>query len=169
MTETTTHAYVAEWMPASSIESCASFGEGFYRECRIPGTFEPERFMRFWHDLYRLGRGGIIGLYHAQVAPPRLVGGIGVLVHEDIYDGRWVAQEALWYIAAAHRSMEAATRLLQAFHQYAEQLCVAETRMSQFVNHERAPALAKWYERMGYHQVETAWVKSMEPTRVGGA
>lgn len=136
---------------------CVPHGFSFHQEFNLPGKFVPEVFLRNWNHFYDEGFGTVISLWREQ----ELVGGLGGILSHDLFDDRRVATEIFWFVAPAHRRGSAGIRLLKTYERWAFTQGAVETRMLYLVGGEQDERLAQLYQKLGYHQVEIGWAKTL--------
>ena len=140
-----------EPLTVADLEFAAQFGTDFYRETGMPGTFSPAHFVALWTVLVTNGSGVILGWRHKNT----LAGALAAMVAPDIYDGRPIAHEFLWYVRPEFRGQSAPVRLIRAYMEWAMRKGVAkrDIRIS-CMEGARPDDLEALYARMGFVPLE---------------
>jgi hypothetical protein len=128
----------------------------FALEQQRVGGFDDARALATWTRFLHSGSGDLIGLWQEG----RLVGMIGCMVYDDLYDGLPVGQQMLWYVSPEARRGTDAIRLLDAFEDWCD-LKMARRRVVGRASYNHTDGLGKWYARHGYRDREIFSVKEL--------
>lgn len=126
----------------------------FWAEGKLPGRFVPEVFMRTWESLFSIGVGRIIGYFEFD----QIRGALAYVLMPDPNDGVPTATEMFWFVDPLCRG--AGLRLLSAFEEEAK-AAGAERLVMVHLTSINAPELRHLYERRGYREVETHYLKEI--------
>lgn len=131
---------------------CLPFGEAFFRELALPGTFNPDAFLKHWQTFLTSYPATILVLEEQG----QVIGGIGGLATADVYTGELVAHEFFWYIDQAHRGGTGAFRLLRAFKAWAQEHGATRLRLSHMLglNEDKLEAM---YRHLGFRPIEVGY------------
>lgn len=131
-------------------------GNRFVEEGKLPGSFRPEFFRKTWGLIFKMGMGAIWKLE----IDGKLAGGFGGMIHPDMNDGELVAQEAFWYVIKEHRGGMQGVRLKHAFEDWAAMKGAKRILMTH-LKCSMPEKLKAFYERQGYREMETTYVKDI--------
>lgn len=126
----------------------------FWAEGKLPGKFVPEVFLRTWESLFSLGIGQMIGSFDGD----RVTGVLGFILSPDANDGEIVATEMFWFVDPASRGD--GLRLFRAFETEAK-AAGAKRLIMVHLSSINGPELKHLYERCGYHEIETQYLKDI--------
>jgi GNAT superfamily N-acetyltransferase len=132
----------------------ADVGLSFFKEANLPGELIPSVFIASWQTLIKLKQGYIFGLFHNSF----FVGGLGMIVYNDINDGALVASEAFWYVHPQHRGN--GLRLLFHAQKVAKELACKRLTMIHLLN-ATGDKLSPLYARLGFKPIETHYLKDL--------
>lgn len=128
---------------------CLPLGQAFYNARGPGGTFDPERFMRFWCSQYFFDGGLIVGAFQQD----ELKGMFGGVLNHGVYDGLLQAAEHFWWMPKGGMT---AVRLVQFFETWAK----AHGAYSNYMGHfSDTPKVGLIYERLGYTLLEHGYRK----------
>lgn len=133
-----------------------SMGMLFYKQSRLPGTFNPAHFKATWtifiaHDL------GVMFMLLDKAQ--KLIGVIGGLKHPDPYNGDLVAQEMFWFVHPASKSIGAVS-LFNAFEGWAKEIGAKRLCMACVCN-SHIKTVRRFYERKGFRPVDISYFKNL--------
>jgi GNAT superfamily N-acetyltransferase len=151
-TQTTIRALTVAELPL-----CVPFGQAFFEEFQLRGTFHPEHFLKTW-TVFVEQLGAVV---LALSVNEQVIGGLGALDSLDVFTGERVATEMFWYIDPAHRTGTGALRLLRAFEAWGRSRGATELRLSHFMMKNNDP-LQRLYEHRGYTLLEQGYQKRLE-------
>lgn len=140
---------------ADDIPALVEMGEGFFGTGKLPGRFDADTFVSFWSSTIASGRGALI--MGDQDEEP--VGTLGCLLFQDPCCGDLVAQELFWWVNEEARG-NGSIMLLHAFEAWAKEQGAARVILSAICG-LRDEALGRVYERRGYRELETNYVKEV--------
>ena len=136
---------MVERISPDSLQDLLPLAESFYAESRMPGTFEPERWLSIWTDLLSSGR-AFIGVLRIE---GQIIGCIGAERVEQRESQLVSYAETFWFVKAEYRCGHGIS-LLQWFEAESKRLgatCVAFQTMLTFPGAERAGEILA---RFGY-------------------
>lgn len=93
----------------------------------------------------------------AQDRDGAIVGGIGLLASSHPCTGQLYADELVWWVEPAHRGTSIGPHLLKAGEDWARQQGATLIKMIAPI----ASDIGRYYERQGYHAIETAFYKEL--------
>ena len=126
----------------------------FYEEGKVPGRLVPEVFERTWRSLIEANIGVIFLLESSR----NIVGGLGAIKCPDPNNGEMIASELFWFVEKEYRG--SGLKLLKAFEAWAQEQGIKKILMVHLS--ELMPGkLKKLYERMGYKELETHYIKEV--------
>ena len=105
-----------------------------------------------WKNLINMDIGLILGLKQSE----KIVGGIGLVFAPALEDGVGTCTEAFWYVDENNRG--GGIKLLKKAEAYAKARGCARMMMIH-LKHSMPEKLKSLYERMGYSEVETSYMK----------
>lgn len=158
MIETATKAALTiRPLTVEELPLCVPFGQAFFEEFHLRGTFNPTHFLKTWEIFVEQLGASVLGLYRDET----LIGGLGALISPDPFTGDRVATELFWYIGPQHRTGTGALRLLRAFEDWGHSRRVDELRIAHFMmkNNEQ---LQRLYESRGYILLEQGYQKRLQ-------
>lgn len=136
------------------VKLCVEGGKSFFNEGKMPGGFVPSAFIHSWSKLIESG----VGAIHASFDGDTITGGIAAILCPNMFNGKTMAVECLWYVLPEYRGQ--GLKLFFAFEEWAKRH--GATMLSMIHLHALQPEkLKKLYERMGYHAVETNYIKEV--------
>jgi GNAT superfamily N-acetyltransferase len=107
-----------------------------------------------WHSLILTQVGKIFALKQND----KIVGAIGFVIHPSLEDGVKVCTEAFWYVDEKYRGK--GLSLLLHLQKYAKAQG-AERMMMIHLSNSMPEKLKKLYERLGYKEIETIYMKEL--------
>ena len=141
----------AEIGELGNLHACA---REFYESSRHLGRFDLGRFCALWEKLLSNGT----GIIFVDERDGELVGTIGGMVHEDLYDPRLIATELFWFARKEHRG--AGLKLYREFERWAGENGAAMIRMAHLLD-SMPEKVSHFYQRAGYTAIETYYGKSL--------
>ncbi len=138
------------------LRAIAEMGREFYSEGKIPGTIVPDIFEKNWKGFLE----SEIGIVYVAEEDGKIIGTIGGLIYPDTNDGVKVLCETFWFVSKGHRG-RCGFKLLDAFEKRGMERGAKRLVMVHLSS--LAPEkLKKLYERLGYVEVETHYVKEIK-------
>jgi len=141
-------------LEVNELVPAAIAGQRFVELCKLPITIKPQVFALNWATIKIEGKGEVFGAFKAG----DLVGGIGCLIHPDLNDGELQAMEGFWWVHPEHRGV--GLKLLRRFEDWALSMGAKRVLMGSLKVFE-ADRMKQMYEKMGYSEIETFWVKGL--------
>ncbi len=126
----------------------------FYASSKFLHGFELERFVNLWTGFLESGTGVIFVAIHGE----EIVGAIGGIAHQDLYNGRMLASEMFWRVNDGERGE--GVRLYRAFERWAEEHGCQRIIMA-YLHDVMPEKVARFYERLGFVAVETHYSKTL--------
>lgn len=146
---------------ADEIVGLRGLGRAFFAEGRLPGAFRYPVFADSWRRLLGSGLGAIFAYWpEGDQYGEEPAGALGAAVYPDPNDGELVATEFFWFVMPDRRGGPAALRLLRAYETWAQSVGARRLIMVHLAA-LRADDLKRVYERMGYREVETHYIKEV--------
>ena len=114
-----------------------------------------EGFVRRWRAWFLSDRGCVWGYWHQQT----LMGSLGAVLSEDLYDGLPIAVELFWNVRPEGRQQSGWRRLFSAYEQWAQ----ARGARSVYLTHweHSDPRMGRLFARYGFHCDERAYRKEL--------
>lgn len=131
--------------------------EEFYNQGFLPGTFDPQEFIRHWQQFTSGGPGIVI----AAEDFGEVVGAIGGLVGPDINTGDRVLFEQFWFVTRDHRKGSLGDELLGRFENEARSLGCHRVNMVHLAD-EIGAKLGAVYRRRGFIPSEMHYIKTLD-------
>lgn len=135
---------------------CVPFGYLFHDEKKVPGTFNPEVFMKNWTLFINSGNGTIFGLWKGD----ELIGGLGGYIFPDITTGESVANEFFWFVQKEDRKGSWPLRLRETYKSWAKERGAIRHRLVHLLEPNETPStvrLAHVYRRWGMTPIEVVF------------
>lgn len=132
----------------------ADAAKAFYASSGVLGPFDLGRFIELWTDLFERGIGAIFVFEEAD----KIKGAIGGIIYPAPYYQGLVASEFFWFVKQEERG--AGIKLYRQFEAWARMKGCCEIRMVHLVD-SMPEKVATFYRKIGYHQVETMYAKSL--------
>jgi len=138
-------------------EVLLEFGDKFFHEAKLQGTFNPEHFERTWITV--LGQG--LGTIWKLEVGGKIVGLLGAFLTPDLCTGDLAATEAFWYVLPEHRGGLIGIRLLEHYEQWSLQHKAVRSTMIRILNRDNmnGDGLDKLYRLRGYEPSEMSYTK----------
>lgn len=133
----------------------AELGPKFWSESKLPGDFVPEVFIKNWEKIIERDQGVIFANINEN---NKVNGAIGLLIYNDINDGKLIMQEAFWFVDESSRGF--GIKLLKKAEKLAETLGVKRFVMTHVLN-QYADKLSKLYPKMGFTPLEINYIKHL--------
>jgi GNAT superfamily N-acetyltransferase len=127
-------------------------GHEFFREAKLPGKFVESVFLKNFTGLVKAGSGHCFGAFKDA----DLVGALGCIVWNDLYDDAKTSVESFWYVFEEHRGQ--GVRLMKHYEQWAIKNGIKRCMMGCIAGLHDVE-LGDFYERSGYRRLETTFVK----------
>lgn len=141
---------------STEVNLCVEGGESFFSEGHMPGGFEKESFIKAWMTLIESGVGTILGIFDGST----IVGALGCIFGPNLFNAKPILTEAFWYVLPQHRGGTAGIKLLRAF-EHLGQSKGAKLLAMVHLKKLQPEKLANLFIKMGYSEVETAFVKEL--------
>ena len=164
----------------TAVESCTSvrhadphelpalfaFGQAFYAEMQLPGTFIPSVALSAWRQFMTVLPAVIL----VAEADRIVTGMLGAIITPDHYDNRLTATEMFWYVDPG-AAPTTALSLLRAYHRWAQANAAVETRLTHMLapgdrGHD-ADKLKRLYRAMGYRAIEVNYLRTVPQDKEG--
>lgn len=145
-------------LKSSEVELCLDGGMKFFAESKRRDPFIPEAFIQSWRRIIDGGFGTIIASFNPE---GQITGALGGIIAPELSNFTKVSVEAFWYTIPGHRGH--GIGLLKAYEKWATEQGVDRIGMTHLkgLNPEK---LGDLYERMGYVETETNYIKDIKPT-----
>ena len=137
------------------LKRIAELGPKFWKESKLPGEFIPEVFVSNWTKIIEKDQGVIFANISEN---SNINGAIGLLLYNDINDGKLIMQEAFWFVDESSRGF--GVRLLKKAEKLAESIGVKRFVMTHVLN-QYADKLSKLYPKMGFIPLEINYIKNL--------
>lgn len=81
-------------LQVDELEKVTDLAQWYFYQCKIPGSFSKECFVKTWKNFIQTN----VGLIIARLGDTGPVEAIGVLIYPDPNDGMLVASVVFWYV-----------------------------------------------------------------------
>lgn len=125
----------------------------FFESLPSIAGLDPGRFVAAWTRL--LQGPGILLVCEVD---GEIIGGIGAVVHEEIYSGERIMSEMFWYVSPQHRGH--GLKLYRELEKAAKAIGCTQIRMVHLLD-SSAETLRLLYHRMGYQPLEQHYWKGL--------
>ena len=132
-------------------------GESFFQEGKLPGKFNGPYFLSCWTDYLKSGTGEFIGLLSDDERSLR--GALGAIFYRDPFTSDLVAVEQFWYVMPDDRGD--GIRLFDVFIASARERGCRRVMMIHLKG-LYPDALRRLYERRGFKEIETSFVRQLQ-------
>lgn len=147
-------------LKAGEVHQCSDGGRAFFAEGNLPGGFDPDVFTRTFDNLIWSGRGIVLASYRLSEHNRTISGALGGVLAPSPFNGKLMAVEMFWFVIEEYRGSADGIRLLKAFEQWAVEQRAEMISMIHLLALQ-PEKLGKLYQRMGYHPVETNYIKHL--------
>ena len=130
-------------------------GQEFFAASGLPGTFNPEHFVRTWSTLFEHNLGLVQGVWRDG----QLLGAAGFILTADINTGAPNASESFFYVRPQFRGV--GHRLFIETEKTLTARGAATIFMVNLTN-SSADGHARYYQRMGYRPLENVFIKEVK-------
>lgn len=124
----------------------------FYTASKMPGVFNDDVYIKTWSSIIASNRGTIL----IDVEGDKIIGAIAGVLSPNMFTGDMMAIECFWFVFPEHRGH--GIRLLKAYEYWAASRDVKLVCMVHLKGLQ-PESLKALYERMGYHEIETNYLK----------
>ena len=140
----------------NELETLLPLAREFHENEVLPAwcSFNEEVWLSSWLSLVDKGSAFIL----ISEDDSGITGAIGGMLYPDVNDGVLVSQESFWFVAKAKRGGGPA--LLREYEELASLLGAKRSIMNHLAD-DRAPNTARFYERAGYHPLESSYYKEL--------
>lgn len=143
-------------LSSSNLTKFLDTGYRFFKECSLPGTFNPEIFTSNWKAIIDSGIGKIFSVVDGDVFNG-VIGGFNV---PDGLTGDIVCQGSFWYVLPEFRTSRTGLKLLTHLEDWARQGGASRIVMSNIQSHQ-PEKMHKAYNAMGYSPLEVHYWKTL--------
>lgn len=159
MTVLTDQALRVQPLTVEELPLCVPHGQAFHTEWNLEpmeGPFAPDIFLLNWRGFLATMPADILGLWHGD----ELIGGIGVLMSQNLNTGRLLAAELFLYVEPDHRHGTGLLRLLRAFKAWGRERGARMFQIEHLLSPYETPKaikLARVYQKLGFQPRSVGW------------
>jgi len=133
-----------------------STAEAFYASSKYLRGFDISRFCRTWEALISSG----MGVIYILETDGRIVGALGGMKYQDLYNGEQIAIEFFWFIEPRYRGQ--GLGLYYQFEDWAKAQSCSQIRMAHLC--DLMPEQIKFlYGELGFEAIEIHYAKELQP------
>lgn len=140
----------------SEVPRLVDLGVKFFAESKLPGKFNSQHFMNVWSQGIANGAGAVF----ISEQGGEFVAVIGGVTYKDPNTGDTMAAETFWFVREDFRGGTVAMRLMHAYEHWAMSKGAKVIFMT-LLNHLTPVELRSVYERCGYREIETHFMKEV--------
>ena len=139
-------------LTASEIPLTLEGAHAFFAESKMPGSFSDDAYLKTWSVMVSSGRGVLLVDFEGETP----IGALGACISSHMFTGDMMTVECFWFVFPQYRGR--GIKLVKAYEEWSKQkgakfICMVHLKGLQ------PEILKSLYERMGYHEIETNYLK----------
>jgi len=143
-----------EQIGEAEFSQIAELGEKFYHLSGFKGEFRPDTFSETMNYLLKSGTAAM----WIAIEENRIVGAIGAVFHNHLFDAKLTVQVCFWLVDALHRR-QAGIALFQVFMNWCQEIGADRIMMAHLDLGDGN--VGRFYEREGFKKVETIYMREL--------